>query len=89
MAAFFSTFIYNFELGIAIPMSIGLLIYSLVLYRKSIKPYILLFMGFISGLLPMIIFEIRHNFLGILGMVDYLLKGSIDPKQNYTTVIVL
>lgn len=88
-AAFFSTFIYNFELGIAIPMSIGLLIYSLFLYGKSIKPYILLFMGFISGLLPMIFFEIRHNFLGILGMVDYLLRGSVDPEQNYTTTIVL
>ena len=72
LASFFSAFVYNFELGIAVPLSLTLLIYSLFIFRKKLKGVIILFVGFVVGYLPMILFEIRHGFLGTKSTISYL-----------------
>ena len=79
LSAFFAAFVYNFEMGTAIPLCIALLIYSVYIFGKDIKKYLFLFSGFIVGFLPMILFEIRHNFLGLNGLITYLLG---DKSQN-------
>ncbi len=71
LAAFFAGFIYNFELAVAVPLSLGLIAYSIFLFRTKIKPYLYLVLGFILGYLPMFLFEVRHNFLGFRGIVSY------------------
>lgn len=76
MAAFFSGFIYNFELAIAVPMSLALLIYSVYIFRNKIKPYFYLILGFVLGYLPMILFEIRHGLMGLKGLFKYILNSN-------------
>lgn len=73
LAAFFSAFIYNFELAMAIPVSLTLLIYFVFILRiKSLKQYAHFFLGFCLGFAPALFFELRHNFLAIRGIVLYL-----------------
>lgn len=73
LAAFFSGFIYNFELAIAIPMTLGFIIYYFLVFRfKEWKNCILIFLGVTSAFLPMILFEFKHNFMGFNGMISYL-----------------
>lgn len=76
LAAFFSGFIYNFELAVSVPLSLALVIYSLFIFRRKIKPYIYLILGFILGYLPMIFFEIRHGFIGLNGLISYLANNT-------------
>lgn len=80
LASFFSAFVYNFEFAIAVPLSISLLFYALYLFRSKISKYIYLFSGFAFGLLPMIIFEMRHNFMAINGLLSYIGSGKTDEK---------
>lgn len=71
-ASFFSAFIYNFQIAIAIPMSVALIVYILFILRiNKIKQYIFLALGFISAFLPMIFFEMKHGFLATRGLLEY------------------
>lgn len=71
-ASFFSSFVYNFQLAIAIPLALTLIIYCvLVLKLKQIKQYGILFLGMILAFLPMLFFEIRHGFQGVKGILIY------------------
>ncbi|MGA2911266.1 MAG: glycosyltransferase family 39 protein [Candidatus Levyibacteriota bacterium] len=87
LAAFFAAFVYNFELGIAVPLSLTLLIYCVFLLRRDLKKLLYLFAGFILGYLPMILFEVRHNFLGTRGIISYILShkavASSHPGSYY------
>ncbi|MDP3988189.1 MAG: glycosyltransferase family 39 protein [Candidatus Levybacteria bacterium] len=72
-AAFFSGFIYNFELAMAIPMSLALILYSILYFKiKNIKGYMFLLFGFFVSFSPMFIFELKHNLLGTRGILDYI-----------------
>lgn len=72
LAAFITGFIYNFELAIAFPMSITLLIYYFFVNRtKNLKNYLYLFSGFFLAYLPFILFEIRHGFMGLRSIFVY------------------
>lgn len=72
-ASFFSGFVYNFQLAMAIPLSLALIIYCLlVLKLKQIKQYGVLFLGTILAFLPMLLFEIRHGFQATKGLLIYL-----------------
>ncbi len=77
LAAFFSAFVYNFELAIAVPLSITLVVYAiLVLKFRDFRKYVALVFGFVLALLPMILFEVRHNFMAVNGLITYLSGGS-------------
>lgn len=83
LAAFFSVFIYNFELAIAVPLAFTLLIYVIYLFRFRLIKYVYLFAGFIVGLLPMILFEVRHSFMAVNGMISYLTSSKSDEKFEF------
>jgi len=77
LAAFFSGFIYNFELAMAVPMSVALVFYCVVFLRlRNLKHYLSLITGFFVGYLPMFLFELRHNFFGFKGLFTYILYGD-------------
>ena len=85
-ASFFSAFIYNFQFAIAVPMSIGLLVYlTLILKIRSFKKYLVVFSGFVLALLPMVLFEIKHNFMAIRGFLDY----SSNPDKTEITLMFI
>lgn len=74
LAALFTGFIYNFEIAIAAPMSIALVIYSAyVLKLKYFKNYFSLFAGFFLAYSPFILFQLRHEFQSLRGLINYLL----------------
>lgn len=90
LAGFVAAFIYNFELALAAPLCVGLLFFYIVIQReKKIKSYVSLFAGFIVGYLPMILFEIRHGFLGIKGLFSYLLTAHPSADSSFNTVMFL
>lgn len=78
LAAFFSGFIYNFESAMAIPMVLQLLVFSLIFWKRSIKHYLFFIGGVTTAFLPMIFFEIRHNFLAVHGIVSYLSSRKVS-----------
>jgi hypothetical protein len=86
LSSFFAGFVYNFELAIAIPLSISLLFYYIfVLKLKKIKKYLILFIGFIVTYSPMIFFEIRHNFTAVRGLITYV----FNQKDTATSFLLM
>ena len=78
LSAFFSGFIYNFQFAVSIPLCVGLLLYYIFIVKlREIKKYLILFSGFIVAFLPMLLFELRHGFMGIKGFAAYL----FGPKE--------
>lgn len=84
LAAFFSGFLYNFEIPISAPLCIGLLVYAVFVLRlRKWQSYIFLFLGFLAAYSPMILFDIRHGFSAIKGIVEYLFSHSF-PQETHT-----
>lgn len=83
LSSFFSAFIYNFQFAISIPLSLSLIIFNIFINKlRSFRGYLFLFFGFVLGYLPMLLFEIRHGFMGIGGFVKYLF-GSKNPGESF------
>lgn len=82
LAAFFAAFTYNFQLAIAIQMCLTLFIFLFIFkeFRKITKVGMVI-LGFVVGFFPMILFEVRHNFMAIRGLLNYLFK----PKDTAIT----
>jgi hypothetical protein len=71
LAAFFAGFIYNFETAVSVPVSLTLGLFSIFLFKKNFKYYLYLFFGFLLAFSPTILFEARHNFVAVTGMISY------------------
>ncbi|MBI4137274.1 glycosyltransferase family 39 protein [Candidatus Roizmanbacteria bacterium] len=87
-AAFLSAALYNFETAIAVPLCITLVVYCMFLYRKKIitrLPYII--GGFVLGFLPMLLFEIRHGFMGIKSLFTYLFLSHESHPASSTILV--
>lgn len=85
LSAFFGGFIYNFEFAIAIPITLSLIFLSIFTFKKTIKPYMFLIGGFIAAYLPMMLFEVRHNFMAVNGILKYL--TTHETGKNKTTFV--
>lgn len=78
LSAFSAAFIYNFQIAISVPMSISLVVLMIFILKvKDIRKYLVLLSGFMVGFLPMVLFEFRHNFMAVSGLIDYL----VGPKD--------
>lgn len=82
LAAFFAAFVYNFEMAIAIPLSIVLFLYSIFYFRNRLVSYFYLILGFFVGFLPMFLFEARHDFMGARGIISYLFVKKISTSST-------
>lgn len=75
LAAFSSGFIYNFQTAIAIPICISLLLYSIFILKiRKLKEYVFLFLGYLLAFSPIILFNLRHNFISFDGLFQYSSK---------------
>jgi len=89
-ASFFSGFIYNFQFAMAIPLSLTLIIYCVLILRlKQIKEYGALFLGTILAFLPMFLFEIRHGFQAIKGILTYMFNHPETATTQTFWVLLL
>lgn len=86
LASFLASFIYNFEFAVAIPLCFSIIIYSIFIFKKEISSYLYLIAGFILGFLPMILFEMRHNFMAVKGIMNYVLATS-HMNNNYINLL--
>lgn len=72
-AGFLVSFTYNFEIAMTVPLIISLILYVIFVQRLStIKDYGILFLGLLVPFVPMILFEIKHNFLAVHGFLHYI-----------------
>lgn len=88
LAALVSAGIYNFEFALAVPMCITLVLYCIFLYKKkviSILPSLIA--GFVLGFSPMILFELRHGFLGIKSLFTYIFIYR-PPHESSPNILV-
>lgn len=70
LASFFTGFIYNFEIAVVVPMCINLLLYTVFILRlRQLKQYVSLVGGFIFAFSPLVLFEFRHGFKALKGVV--------------------
>ena len=72
LTAFFSALLYHFELPMAVPaMLMTVLYFAFVLKFRDIKLWAAVFAGFFIGLLPMLLFESRHGWGFVKGILTY------------------
>lgn len=89
-ASFFSSFIYNFQLAMAIPLSFTLVAYCLlVLKLKQVKQYGILFLGMLIAFSPMLLFEMRHGCQAIKGILIYLFNHpETETTQTFWMLLL-
>lgn len=86
LAALFSGIIYNFQTGIAIPLVITFLLYSIFILRlRKLTQYCYLVGGYFLAFVPFVLFEIRHNFQGFRGLLSYLF---VHEKTDVTPLFI-
>ena len=77
LSSLISAFIYNFQTGISIPLSVSLFIFLVYLAKGyNFKKYLYLILGSILGYLPFLLFEVRHGFVGIKSLFIYVIRGG-------------
>jgi len=84
LTGFFSAFLYNFEFAITIPLILSVIIYSIYLFRFKFKAYVYLALGIIVAFSPMILFEIRHNFMALNGFYSYIFSHETKTVVSAT-----
>lgn len=85
LAAFFSGFLYNFEIAIAAPFCMTLVLYMIFVVKlRQIKQYVFLVGGFVTALLTFIFFELRHSFQAVKGVISYFLTSghNVSLRSN-------
>lgn len=86
LTGFFSAFLYNFEFAITFPLLLSVIAYAIFLFRLKFKPYLYLTLGIIVAFSPMILFEVRHNFMAFNGFYSYIFKQEtkiVASNTNY------
>ncbi|OGG08347.1 hypothetical protein A2154_01510 [Candidatus Gottesmanbacteria bacterium RBG_16_43_7] len=77
LALLFASWTYHFHIGVAVPMVLSILISEIFIYRiKSLKIYLLSMFAVILGFLPMLLFELRHNFLALSNLFNYFTDST-------------
>jgi 4-amino-4-deoxy-L-arabinose transferase-like glycosyltransferase len=72
LAMLVAAMVYHFHLGIAIPLIISVFIYSFIFVNNRWQILFRNIFAIIIAFIPGILFEIRHNFMAINGIIQYL-----------------
>lgn len=90
LSAFFSAFIYNFQTGIAVPLVITFFLYSIFILRiRKAREYFLIVSGYTLAFLPLVLFELRHDFQGARGLTTYLFNDKNAHAEKFSAVNLL
>lgn len=77
LSSFFAAFVYNFQFAVSIPLSISIILFYIFPVKlREIRKYSILFAGFIVAFSPMLLFELRHGFMGMKGFAAYLFSSK-------------
>ncbi len=84
LSALTAALMYNFQIASTVPTVLALLIYFVFIVKlRKIKELAVLFGGLLLGILPFLLFEIRHNFLALNGFVRYISDPNKDSESGY------
>jgi len=77
LAVFISGFTYNSQLGVAVPLTLSVLLSIPLIYKtRDIRVYLYVICALILAYLPMFMFEARHGFMALRSAWGYALHGS-------------
>lgn len=77
LAVFLAALTYHFQLGVAVPLIMGILLAFIFAYRiRDIKTYVFSFLALVLAISPMILFEARHNFMAVRSFIQYVTIGG-------------
>lgn len=84
LSLFTAGFIYNFELAVAVPFVIAIIIHSIFILKIR-KPKILTasIIALMLAFLPFLIFEVKHGFNVFKGFSDYLTQTKEDTSLMF------
>lgn len=89
ITSFLAGIIYHFEIAVAIPVCITIIFYCSVIIRfKSFKEYLALFSGFLTAAAPFFLFEARHKFMGIKGIIFYVFHNQGSSTGNQPSYFI-
>lgn len=73
LALFASGLTYHFQLGIAVPLVMGIIVSVLFVYKiRDIRVYLYMIAAVVGAFLPAVLFEFRHNFMAVRSAISYL-----------------
>lgn len=86
LAVFMSGFTYHFQLGVAVPLIIAVLLTIPFIYKvRDAKVYMYCLIAFILSFLPMFLFEARHGFMAIRSAWAYTIHGGTGSGSMFGT----
>lgn len=80
-------------LGVALQLHyltlfLGVIIFFYIFLQKSIRKFYYIFLGFIVGWSPFLAFEVRHGFLNIKSIFNFIFhSGNTGGNNNFYTTI--
>jgi hypothetical protein len=81
ISVFLAGSIYHFELAIAVPLVVSVLLSLVIVYRiRSIKIYLYSIIAAFTSFLPFILFEARHGWMAVRSLFSYV--GGNAPIGN-------
>lgn len=81
-SAFLASTLYHFELPMAIPSMLAVVVFAWCIVRvRMIRDWLIIISGFIAGMLPMILFESRHGWNVIRGFFNYVSRANSSGRS--------
>jgi hypothetical protein len=77
LAVFFAGFTYNSQLGVAVPLTVSILLALPLIFRvRDWKVYVWVLFALGLAFFPMILFDIRHGFMDVRSAIAYVQSGT-------------
>lgn len=81
LAIFVAGLIYNFELAIAVPLVIAVFLSLPIIYKiKNLRTYLYSLCAGIVAFSPAIVFEMRHGWMGLRSLWNYVIFGTFGAS---------
>lgn len=86
LAVFMSGFTYNSQLGVAVPLTVSVLLSIPFVYKiRDARVYIYCIGALLLSFLPMVLFEARHGFMAVRSAWEYTLRGASAGGSMFDT----
>ncbi len=84
LAVFTSGFTYNSQLGVAVPLMVSILLSIPIVFKvRNWRVYVYSIVGAIFAFLPMILFDVRHNFMAARSAFAYVSAGGSGSSSIF------
>ena len=86
LAVFISGFTYNSQLGVAVPLTVSVLLSMPFIYKiRDARVYMYCVGALFFSFLPMVLFEARHGFMAFRSAWEYTARGAAGGGSIFET----